>query len=106
MATLQQVRDEIARQTSVEQSVRALLGSLAGQINDLKNIGGATPQQLESLLSDIRKNTDDLASAVAENTAAAQPAADPNTPAPIGSGGDANQPAGNTGDGTNSQPQG
>lgn len=74
MAKIEDLQDAVAKQRSVEQSVVTLIQGLAQQITDLKNQGGASPQQLDQLLSDINSNTQALADAVTANTPQAAPA--------------------------------
>ena len=69
---------EIARNTDVTGSVKALLASLAQQIADLKTASTdpATQASIDDLVASLKANDDDVAAAVTANTPA-----DPNAPA-------------------------
>jgi malonyl CoA-acyl carrier protein transacylase len=74
MASFQDVQDAIQAQTSVEGGITTLLQSIAGQLRSQANSGGATPEQLQTLVDEINANTGVLSAAVVANTPAAAPA--------------------------------
>jgi ABC-type transporter Mla subunit MlaD len=82
MASFSDVQDAISAQTSVEGGIVTLLQSLAGQLRAQANAGGATPEQLQTLVDEINANTGTLSAAVVANTPAAAPPAPDPTPAP------------------------
>jgi hypothetical protein len=66
MATLQDVRDAVARQTTVEQSVVTLLGQISQQLKDA--IAANDPAALQAVVDQIDANTKTLSDAVLANT--------------------------------------
>jgi hypothetical protein len=74
MADLTQLQNDVAAETTVEQSAIALLGGLKAALD----AAGTDPTKLAALSSTIESNTAALAAAVAANTPAA---AAPNPPA-------------------------
>lgn len=81
MASFSDAQDAIRAQTTVEGGVVTLLQSIAGQLRAQANAGGATPEQLQTLVDQIHANTDVMSAAVVANTPADQPPPD-STPAP------------------------
>lgn len=79
MVTLADIQAAVAAETTVEQSVIALLGTLS---TDLKNALAANDQTaIQAVIDSIDANSAALSAAVAANTPAAPPATAPE-PAP------------------------
>ena len=72
MAKLDDIKAEVARESTVVAGVKTLIAGLSQQIADLKANGGATPEQLDEILAGLKANNDDLAAAVVANTPADQ----------------------------------
>lgn len=70
MATLQELSTEVTRETSIDQSVLALIQGLIAQVEANKT----DPAALDGLLTQMKANADSLAAAVTANT--------PQAPAP------------------------
>lgn len=68
MFDLAALRDAVANNTTVDQSVKALLDGLSKQISDMISNGTAGTAELQSLVDQINRNNDDLSTAVTENT--------------------------------------
>lgn len=75
MATIDDLKAAVAAETSVEQSVIALLGNLAQQLKDA--IAANDPAALDAVVASVEANTKALSDAVAANTPAAPPAPAP-----------------------------
>ena len=79
---LQGLRDEVARNRTVDGSAAAVIRGIAQRIADAiaaDDVADAT--NLNALVTDLRSSTDDLAAAVSENTPAPPPEPAP-APAP------------------------
>lgn len=68
MARLDDVVAAIADEKTVEQSAIVLMNALTEQLASLKDSGGATADQLDTLIAQINDNKTDLANAVKANT--------------------------------------
>jgi hypothetical protein len=75
MKELDDLKAEVARNTTVEKSALALIQGFKGQLDAA--IASGNPQALKDLSTQLGANDDELAAAVAANTPAAPP-----TPAP------------------------
>lgn len=71
MAQIDDLEAELARNTSVDESVLALITNLLAQIEAAKT----DPARIQAVIDKFRANDDSLAAAVAANTPAAPPAA-------------------------------
>lgn len=69
MAELDDLKAEIARNTSVSQSAVLLLQGVTQKIEAAKT----DPNAIQQLVNELRSNTDSLAQAVAQSTPAEQP---------------------------------
>jgi MoxR-like ATPase len=78
MAWIDDMRAEIANNTTVSQSAVAMVANLADQIQTLIN-NGASPAELQSFVDTLRANDVSVATAVAANT----PAPPEPTPVPV-----------------------
>lgn len=78
MAWIDDMRAEIANNTSVSQSAVAMVASLADQVQTLIN-NGSDPAELQSFVDTLRANDVSVAAAVAANT----PAPPEPTPQPV-----------------------
>jgi len=72
MATLEDIRAEVARNTDVDASAVQLLKALTDKIQQLID-QGADPAALQGLVDELKSNNDKLAAAVAANTPGANP---------------------------------
>lgn len=70
MAQIDDLEAELARNTSVDESVLALITNLLAQIEAAKT----DPARIQAVIDKFRANDDSLAAAVAANTPAAPPA--------------------------------
>lgn len=70
MALLDSLREEVARNTSVDESAKALLAGLAAKIDALAELGDidALKAGIEELRGELAGSSDALAAAVSENT--------------------------------------
>lgn len=75
MKELDDLKAEVARNTTVEKSALALIQGFKGQLDAA--IASGNPQALKDLSTQLGANDDELAAAVAQNTVPAPP-----TPAP------------------------
>lgn len=75
--TLAALQDEVARNTDVTASAITLIRGLADSLEAIKN----DPEKIQSLIDELRTNTDSLGQAVATGTPAAPTPPAP-TPAP------------------------
>lgn len=66
--TIENLRVEVERNSSVDDSAITLLTTLAARIEELKN----DPTALQALVDNMRSSSDALAAAVAANTAVAE----------------------------------
>jgi hypothetical protein len=73
--SLQALRDEVARNRTVDESAKALIEGLVAKVQELIDAGGSAidPAELQALVDDIKGSTDTLASAVSANTPAPPP---------------------------------
>jgi len=78
MATLKDIQDDVASETTVVDSVVTLLESLSAQLTAA--IAANDPVALQGIVDNITANKTKLASAVAQNTPAAPPGNPPATP--------------------------
>lgn len=69
MATLQDIRQKVEAETSIEQSAIVLLQSIAQQLKDA--IASNDPQELQQIADMLDANNAALAQALVENTSAA-----------------------------------
>lgn len=76
MAALDDLQKAVERNTSVTQSVIALIKGFASKFQDAKD----DPVRVEQLVAQLNHNADDLAAAVAANTVAEDEGASPTTP--------------------------
>lgn len=79
MANMQDVRDAVARDTSVTQSAVTLLQGLSQQLKDA--LASNDPQAIQDVVNSLDANTNALAQAVKDNTPASSeppPAPTPN----------------------------
>jgi len=67
MATLQELKDAVAANVEVGQSVVVLIDGLALRIQELIN-NSATPEEYQALVNEISADTESLAQKVIENT--------------------------------------
>lgn len=72
MASISDVNAAVAAQTTVEQSVIALLNGISQQLKDAQASGD--PAAIDQVVANINANTKALSDAVAANTPAAAPA--------------------------------
>jgi len=70
MATLADLQAQVAAVGDAEDAAVALITGLAKQIQDLIN-SGASPEQFQALVDQLKQHTDPLAAAVTANTPAA-----------------------------------
>ena len=77
MATLEQLKEAVARETAVEQSVITLLEGISQQLKDALSTAGGTidPALLDQVIADIDANAAKLSAAVVANTPSAPPVA-------------------------------
>jgi hypothetical protein len=67
MATLQELKDQVAQNTSVEESAVLLIGNLADKIQTLIDAGGS-PADFQALVDELSASKESLAAAVTANT--------------------------------------
>jgi DNA gyrase/topoisomerase IV subunit A len=70
MATIAEVEADVARQSTVADSIVALLQGVAQQLKDLIAAGSVTPAELQTVIDGIDANTTKLSDAVTANTPA------------------------------------
>ena len=75
MATLQDVRDAVARNTAVDQSIITLLSGISQQLKDA--LAQNDPAAVQAVVDSIDANTKALADAVTANTPASPTPASP-----------------------------
>ena len=83
MATMQDLRDAVRRNTSVDDSVLAMLQGISQQLKDAQ--AQNDPQAIQDVINELDANTQKMTDAVTANTPASDPAlepapTDPNTP--------------------------
>lgn len=69
MATLQEIRDAVAAEKTVEDSIIALLGEISQKLNDA--IAANDPAAMQQVVDDLNAHRQALADAVVANTPAA-----------------------------------
>ncbi len=76
MATMQDLKDAVQRNTSVDDSVLALLQGISQQLKDAQ--AANDPQAIADVIAQLDANTQKMTDAVTANTPAAEPT--PETP--------------------------
>jgi len=71
MAGLQDIRDAVERQSTVEAGMETLLQNISQQLRDLAASGAPTQAEITAIADDIDQQTQRMAAAVAANTPAA-----------------------------------
>lgn len=69
MATMQDLRDAVARNTSVDDSVIAMLQGISQQLKDAQALND--PQAIQDVITQLDANTQKMTDAVTANTPAA-----------------------------------
>jgi hypothetical protein len=78
MATMQDLKDAVQRNTSVDDSVLALLQGISQQLKDAQ--AANDPQAIADVIAQLDANTQKMTDAVTANTPAADPAPAPENP--------------------------